>query len=436
MQPTQQFSGLPPVESFHQLGVSGQLLEQLRRAGFERPTPIQAKAIPIAMQGKDIIGIAQTGTGKTLAFGVPLIKRVMTTQGRAIVLVPTRELAAQVEVMIAQVGRGLGVRSTVIIGGAPMQRQITELKRDPQVIIGTPGRINDHLEHRTLDLRRITIVVLDEADRMLDLGFAPQIRQIMNLMPRERQTLLFSATMPADIVRIAQTYMQLPLRVEIAPAGTTADRVTQELFLVAKEQKPQLLDRLLYDNNGSSLVFTRTKFGAKKLSRILRERGHKAVEIHGNRSLSQRTQALEGFKTGQYQVLVATDIAARGIDVTGIGLVVNYDVPEHAEDYVHRIGRTGRAGLSGHAVTFVEPTQRQKVRDIERLVRASLNFSPLPDLPPVRDAHHLPKTQQQLPTQPQPAVATPSPIHPTWGRQYPHRAGNNQQRPHFRRRRR
>jgi ATP-dependent RNA helicase RhlE len=288
---------------------------------------------------------------------------------------------------------------------------MAQLRQNPQVVIGTPGRIIDHLERGSLSLKEITTLVLDEADRMLDLGFAPQIRRILDVVPKNRQTLLFSATMPPDIVRIAQTYMQLPLRVEVAPAGTTAERVSQELFIVPKEQKVALLSTVLREYLGTVLVFTRTKHGAKKLARAVQAMGHAAVEIHGNRSLSQRKEALGGFKAGRYRVLVATDIAARGIDVTGIELVVNYDIPEQAEDYVHRIGRTGRAGQTGHAITFVEPQQRQKVRAIERLVRMTLAIKSTPALGQTPSLSLPREAQQPAPT---------DHVHPSWGRRPRH----------------
>lgn len=396
---------------FSGLGIIPALFQALTSAGFNEPTPIQTQAIPIAITGKDVIGIAQTGTGKTLAFGVPLVQKMIGGTGRALIVLPTRELAIQVEESLRKISRHLGVRFAVVIGGAPMGLQMAQLRQNPQVVIGTPGRIIDHLERGSLSLKEITTLVLDEADRMLDLGFAPQIRRILDVVPKNRQTLLFSATMPPDIVRIAQTYMQLPLRVEVAPAGTTSERVSQELFIVPKEQKIALLSTVLREYLGTVLVFTRTKHGAKKLARAVQAMGHAAVEIHGNRSLSQRKEALAGFKGGRYRVLVATDIAARGIDVTGIELVVNYDIPEQAEDYVHRIGRTARAGQTGHAITFVEPQQRQKVRAIERLVRMTLAITSTPAFGQTPSLS-LPREAQQ-----------PAPndhVHPSWGRRPRH----------------
>jgi ATP-dependent RNA helicase RhlE len=369
-------------DGFQGLGIAPDILAILEKLQFKTPTPIQEKAIPSAIEGKDMIGVAETGTGKTLAFGVPMIQGAI--QGKlGLVVLPTRELALQVQEVFDQVGGPLGVRTALLIGGENIDRQFRALRRGPSVVIGTPGRIIDHLEQKTVKLGNVTMLVLDEADRMLDMGFAPQLKRILSEVPTERQTMLFSATMPEEIVRIAKQYMKLPTRVEIAPPGTAAEKVTQELFFVAKQSKPQLLEKLLYEYKGSVLVFARTKFGAKKIAASVRALGHTSAELHSNKSLNQRKEALGGFRTGKYRILVATDIAARGIDVKGIELVLNYDLPDNAEDYVHRIGRTGRAGGVGHAISFATPDQRRDVQDIERLMRATLPLSALPkDLPP------------------------------------------------------
>lgn len=370
---------------FSGLGIAPKLLEILAWLKFTTPTPIQYKAIPVAVEGKDVIGIAQTGTGKTLAFGVPLIQRLMQTkESMGLIILPTRELALQVTEMLLKVGRTLGIRTAVLIGGASMGYQVQALRRNPHVIIGTPGRIIDHLNQRTLNFHRVKILILDEADRMFDMGFAPQITKILQAVPKNRQTMLFSATMPDNIVRIATSHMKLPVRVEIARSGTTVEKVEHELFVVRKDQKNPLLYKLLDSYKGSVLLFSRTKFGARRICRNIKNMGHSAAEIHSNRSLAQRREALEGFKLGRYRVLVATDIASRGIDVKGIELVINYDLPESPEDYVHRIGRTARAGMAGRAISFVMEEQRHKVRDIERLTRIVLPVSRLPELPPVR----------------------------------------------------
>jgi ATP-dependent RNA helicase RhlE len=361
--------------SFSGLGLAPRLLEILQKKGFTVPTPIQEQAIPVAISGKDVMGIAQTGTGKTLAFGLPMIQSIATTKKMGLIVLPTRELALQVNEALDNIGRSFGLKTAVLIGGESMNRQLMALRRQPHIIIATPGRLIDHLEQRTVRLDKVGILVLDEADRMLDMGFAPQLKQIMKTVPALRQTMLFSATMPAEIISIANSYMKLPIRVEVAPPGTTISKVTQEIIFVEKHQKPDQLKKILTEYKGSVLVFSRTKFGAKKIAQTVRNSGHTSAEIHSNRSLNQRIEALSGFKNGKYRVLVATDIAARGIDVTGIELVVNYDLPEQAEDYVHRIGRTGRAGLEGHAISLATPDQRRDVMDIERLIKKQLPVS-------------------------------------------------------------
>ena len=367
---------------FRGLGIAPSILSILDKLNFITPTPIQEQSIPQAIEGKDMMGIAQTGTGKTLAFGIPLIQHVLRGAGQGLVVVPTRELALQIDETLRKVGVPLNLRTAVLIGGESFTRQIKDLHRSPHIIIGTPGRIIDHVEQKTITLQKISVLVLDEADRMFDMGFAPQLKRILYVLPKERQTMLFSATMPEEIIGIAKSYMKLPIRVEIARSGTTVKEVTQELFFVSQEAKPRLLEKVLQEYRGSVLVFSRTKHSSRKLTSLVRALVHSSAEIHGNRSLNQRKEALEGFKTGRYRVLVATDIAARGIDVTNIELVLNYDLPENAEDYVHRIGRTARAGVAGHAISFARPNQTRDVRAIERLIRKVLPVSKIPVLPP------------------------------------------------------
>jgi ATP-dependent RNA helicase RhlE len=374
----------PGARGFFGLGIAPNFLQSLERLRFDAPTPIQEKAIPVGLQGNDLVGIAQTGTGKTLAFCIPMLQRLATTRGRGLVLVPTRELAEQVDQVYQQMGRHAGWRTAVVIGGASMNAQIDALRRQPQVIIATPGRLLDHLDQRTVSLDEVRVLVLDEADRMLDMGFAPQLNRILAVVPKARQTMLFSATMPPEIARLAVKHMHLPVRVEIARGGTPPELVDQELFVVPKADKMALLEKLLEEYRGTVLIFSRTKHGARKLARVLSRIGHETAELHANRSLNQRRAALEGFKNGAYRVLVATDIAARGIDVKGIELVINYDLPDRAEDYVHRIGRTARAGLAGKAISFATPDQAKDVREIEKLLRARLPVSALPALPPPR----------------------------------------------------
>ncbi len=372
----------PENKGFYGLGIAPGILQILAKLNLKIPTPIQEQSIPIAIEGKDLIGIAQTGTGKTLAFGIPLVQRMLKGDGTGLVIVPTRELALQVSDALEKIGAPLGLRSATLIGGESIRYQFRRLARNPHIVIGTPGRIIDHLKQKTLSLATVRVLVLDEADRMLDMGFAPQLKQILPLLPRERQTMLFSATMPEQIVTIARAYLKLPVRVEIDRSGSTVKNVTQELFFVSQDAKPQLLEKILQEYRGSVLIFSRTKFSARKIAAYLRALGHTAAEIHSNRSLSQRREALEGFKRGKYRILAATDIAARGIDVENIELVVNYDLPMSAEDYVHRIGRTGRIGRSGHAISFARPNQRGDVYAIERLIQSVLPVSKLPVLPP------------------------------------------------------
>ncbi|MDP3725603.1 MAG: DEAD/DEAH box helicase [bacterium] len=373
---------------FHGLGLAPALLQIVEHLQFKTPTPIQTQAIPIAISGKDVAGIAQTGTGKTLAFGLPMIQRLAQVKGQGLVVLPTRELALQVDEMLAKIGESLHLRTVVLIGGMSIGVQIRALGKFPHIIIATPGRLIDHLNQKTVRLNNVKIVVLDEADRMLDMGFLPQIRKIFEAIPKERQTMLFSATMPPEIMKMASTYMKLPVRVEIARQGTTVEKVTQELFIVKKEQKLSLLTKLLQDYHGSTLVFTKTKHGAKRITRQLKAGGVGVAEIHSNRSLGQRREALDGFKSGKYRVLIATDIASRGIDVVGIELVINYDLPSTSHDYVHRIGRTARAGKGGHAITFAMPGDERDIRAIERLTGKKLSISKLPEgLPHVSMQH-------------------------------------------------
>ncbi len=371
-----------PTEAsgFDHLEISAQLLQILKRMKIIHPTPIQNKSIPVALGGKDIMGIAQTGTGKTLAFGIPLVERLNHSKGRALVLLPTRELAHQAAETFYKIGHAFHMKSAVLIGGESMYGQIQDLRRHPRIIIATPGRLIDHLEQGTIRLEEVKILVLDEADRMLDMGFAPQLNQILKTVPRERQTLLFSATMPPAIVKMASSYMNFPVRVEVAPAGSASSAIEQEIFIIPQESKLSLLEKLLQEYQGTVLVFSRTKFGAKKIAHVLKMMGHKVAEIHSNRSQSQRREALGGFKSGRYRILVATDIAARGIDVNDIELVVNFDLPDNSEDYVHRIGRTGRAGKKGRAVSFATPQQRYEIRNIEKLIRKTISISKLPEL--------------------------------------------------------
>jgi ATP-dependent RNA helicase RhlE len=381
---------------FEHLGISTELLHVLAKLNFTSPTPIQHKAIPIANQGNDVIGIAQTGTGKTMAFGIPMIQRLAREEGKGLILVPTRELAAQVNESLLKLTEAYKMKTAVLIGGESMRPQHQKLRDNPRIIIATPGRLNDHIGQRTVKLNDVKVLVLDEADRMLDMGFLPQIEDVLKRIPRERQTMLFSATMPGSIVKIAQQYMHLPVRTEIAPEGTAAERVTQELFVVTKENKAALLEQLLKQYKGSVLLFVRTRRNASKVAKNMRNNRHGVAEIHADRSLAQRKEALRSFKAGDTRILVATDIAARGIDVKGIQVVINYDLPDDPENYVHRIGRTGRAGEEGHAISMASPDQGQEVRRIEKIMRIAIPIAQHPEIPVQQfDAHYKPQQRPQ-----------------------------------------
>jgi ATP-dependent RNA helicase RhlE len=367
--------------NFYGLGIVPKILEILKKINYSQPTPIQYQAIPAAVQGKDIVGIAQTGTGKTLAFGIPIIQHLINNKTAGLILLPTRELAMQINSEINKIGKFINLKTVVLIGGVPIRPQIIALQKEPQIIIATPGRLIDHLHQKTTDLKNTSILVLDEVDRMLDMGFLPQINEILKSVPRKRQTMIFSATISPQIISIASKNMNFPIRIEIAPAGTTVENVSQDIFIINEETKLRLLEKVLSQHSGPTLIFTRTKYKASRLANSIRKMGYTTAEIHSNRSFPQRKMALEGFKTGKYRILVATDIVARGIDIIGIELVVNYDLPSQAEDYVHRVGRTARAGMKGQAVSFVKPSEQKEIRAIEWLIRKKLKISKLDEFP-------------------------------------------------------
>jgi len=332
-----------------------------------------------------------------------MVQRLSQQAGaKGLVLVPTRELALQVCEVLKTICAIFKMRTAALIGGESMFHQIKALRNNPALIVATPGRLLDHMERRNVKLSDVKILILDEADRMLDMGFQPQIERILSTVPKARQTMLFSATMPQAIMKIASTYMQLPIRVEIAPSGTAAEHVTQELFMVSRELKGKLLIELLKQRKGSVLLFVRTRRGAARVAKLIRQSGHSAAEIHADRSQNQRKEALRGFKTGEYRVLVATDIASRGIDVQAIETVINFDLPEDPDNYVHRIGRTGRAGLAGHAITLASPDQHKDVRSIEYLIRANIPRSKLPVLPQGGPSMPPPLPEQQQRARPRP----------------------------------
>ena len=365
--------------NFQALGLSEAILQDLAAAGFSSPTPIQEQAIPPALAGRDVIGCAQTGTGKTAAFVIPMVERLAALpkgQPLALILAPTRELALQTLTTIEKLGRSRRISATVIVGGADMQAQVRGLRQRPEILVATPGRLLDHMWSGNILLSSIKMLVLDEADRMLDMGFAPQINQILDALPEERQTLLFSATLPTDLARLVQASVNNPVRVMVAPSATTADGITQAVHHISHDAKGDLLLSLLGSDKDTALVFTRTKHRADRLGRMLGSAGHRVAVLHGDRSLSQRRAALEGFKRGTFRVLVATDIAARGIDVANIGHVINFDLPNCPEDYVHRIGRTARMKTTGRATSFVTREDHQQLQDIERLLGHAVPLAP------------------------------------------------------------
>ncbi|MES1926035.1 DEAD/DEAH box helicase [Salinisphaera sp. T31B1] len=362
--------------SFDQLGLAPSLLEAVAAEGYSTPTPIQAKAIPAVLEGQDVLAAAQTGTGKTAAFTLPLLHRLgqdTATKPRVLVLTPTRELAAQVEQSVKTYGRGGHLRSTVIFGGVGYQPQISAFRKGVDIIVATPGRLLDHLQQGNVDLSGLETLVLDEADRMLDMGFIHDIKRVLKHVPAKRQTLLFSATFSKDIRKLAASLLHKPVEIDVAPRNATADRIDQKVVMVEKSRKRALLSHLIGTGDWSQvLVFTRTKHGANRLVKQLETDGLSAAALHGNKSQNARTKALDGFKAGTLRVLVATDIAARGIDIDALPHVVNYELPNVPEDYVHRIGRTGRAGSAGEAVSLVGPDERKYLKDIEKLIGSSI----------------------------------------------------------------
>ena len=360
--------------SFESLGLSTVVLKGVGAVGYTEPTPIQKEAIPPILAGKDVTGCAQTGTGKTAAFVLPLLHRLTGGRGlRALVLVPTRELAVQVELAIRGYGRFTGLRSTTVYGGVSLVPQVQRLRAHPDFVVATPGRLLDHLNRGNLRLDRIETVVLDEADRMLDMGFARDLDAILAKTPRTRQTLLFSATLPAEIVALSRDNLRNPVKIEIGRRSAPAAGVTHSVYCIEQSQKVGLLKHLLHEKNGSPvLIFTRTKHRADRLGKQLSHQGHTVGLLHGDRSQPQREAALEGFRRGQLRLLVATNVAARGLDVDGIGQVINFDVPTQPEEYIHRIGRTGRAQAVGEAVTLVAPEEEAQLRQIERHIRMTL----------------------------------------------------------------
>ena len=382
--------------SFESLGLRAELLRAVAEAGYSTPTPIQQQAIPSVLEGRDIMGGAQTGTGKTAGFTLPLLQRLMQQPAsgekpagnkpraiRALVLTPTRELAAQVADSVATYGKYLPLSSAVMFGGVSINPQIKQLRKGVDILVATPGRLLDHVSQNTVDLSKLQILVLDEADRMLDMGFIRDIRKLLALLPKQKQTLFFSATFSDEIKQLANQLLNSPVLVEVARRNTTAESVSQLVHPVDKSRKRELLSYLIGSNNWQQvLVFNRTKHGANRLAEQLNTDGITSAAIHGNKSQGARTKALADFKSGKVRVLVATDIAARGLDIDQLPHVVNYDLPNVAEDYVHRIGRTGRAGNEGSAISLVCVDEHKLLKDIERLIKREIPKQVFDDFKP------------------------------------------------------
>jgi ATP-dependent RNA helicase RhlE len=386
--------------SFSNLGLSAEIVRAVTAKGYTEPTPIQLQAIPVILGGSDLLAGAQTGTGKTAGFTLPILQRLSSrpaTDGpirrspvRSLILTPTRELAAQVEDSVREYGKYVNLTSMAVFGGVNITPQIRRLKSRVDILVATPGRLLDHVQQRTVDLSQVEILVLDEADRMLDMGFIRDIRRILSLLPKQRQNLLFSATFSNEIKALASTLLHNPVLVEVARRNASAELIAQQIYRVSRTQKPALLTHLIKEHNWYQvLVFTRTKHGADRLAKQLTQSDISALAIHGNKSQSVRTKTLAKFKEGSVQVLVATDIAARGIDINDLPQVVNFDLPEVPEDYVHRIGRTGRAGSSGGALSLVAEDEVKLLRAIERLIQRSLPLEVVPGFEP--DPHAAPE---------------------------------------------
>ena len=370
------------MKTFSELPLSPVLQRNLAHHGFVEPTPVQAQAIPQQLAGHDLVITAQTGTGKTLAFLLPLLER-LGKQGNipgvsALILTPTRELAIQISAAFSQIAANTGIRSAVVVGGLNEQTQLNNIQKGAQVLIATPGRLNDFLERKLVKLGAAHTLVLDEADRMLDMGFLPTIKRILGALPFERQTIFCSATIESSVAHLIQAHLKNPIRIAVGSTTKPAEHIDLHVYEVEQDRKLSLLEKMLQEERGSFLVFARTKHGADRLAKKLVRGGSKATAIHGDRTQSQRNLALRGFQEGNYRVLVATDVAARGVHVEGIAHVVNYDLPQVPEDFIHRVGRTGRAGLRGTASTFSTRSERGEIRKIERLLDMQLTRRQVP----------------------------------------------------------
>lgn len=392
------------ILNFEQLNVIAPILKALQSQGYTNPTPIQHQAIPVVLKGRDLLGCAQTGTGKTAAFAIPILQMLhqsteqpgVSTGIRALILTPTRELAIQIEESFRDYGKNLGLKHTAIYGGVSQYHQVSKLKKGIDILIATPGRLLDLIGQRHVSLSNVEMFVLDEADRMLDMGFINDVRKVIARLPERKQTLFFSATMPPEIQGLSRMLLHDPVKVEVTPVSSTAEKIAQAIYFVEKQNKFSLLLHLLKDETiENALIFTETKHGADKLCKLLTRENIRAQAIHGNKSQNARQLALENFKRKQIRVLVATDIAARGIDIDRLGHVINYDIPNIPETYVHRIGRTGRAGEEGKAISFCSLEEKMYLRDVQKITGITL---------PVVDDHPYPMSNPGLTLPPRPVM--------------------------------
>lgn len=389
--------------SFADLDLAPEILKSLTESGYLTPTPIQAQAIPTVLQGHDLMAGAQTGTGKTAAFALPVLQKLLPYAStstsparhavRALILVPTRELAMQVEASIKTYAKYTQLRSLVVYGGVDIRTQTPHLKAGVEILVATPGRLLDHIEMKSVQLNQVQMLVLDEADRMLDMGFMPDLRRILSLLPKARQNLMFSATFSNEIKKLSEEFLCAPTLIEVARSNATAENVIQKVYLVAHEDKHALLAQLLRGSDATqAIVFTKTKLTASRLARQLQREGVAADAIHGDKSQLERIQALDAFKSGKVSVLIATDVAARGLDIDHLPMVINYEIPHAPEDYVHRVGRTGRAGASGTAISLVSPEEERYLQEIEQLIKREIPRQ-VSDLPPASARFHAPRAE-------------------------------------------
>lgn len=385
--------------SFKDLALAPEILRALEEFGYTTPTPVQAQAIPVVLQGHDLMAGAQTGTGKTAAFALPVLQKLLQHASnsasparhpvRALILVPTRELAIQVEESVKVYAKHCPLRSLVVFGGVDIKTQTPHLMKGVEILVATPGRLLDHVEQRTVQLGQVQMLVLDEADRMLDMGFMPDLKRILALLPKQRQNLMFSATFSPEIKKLSEEFLHSPKLIEVARSNAAADKVTQKVYRVASLQKPELLAQILREESaGQAIVFTKTKIAASRLARQLQQAGLAADAIHGDKSQKERMEALEAFKQGKVLTLVATDVAARGLDIDQMPMVINYELPSAPEDYVHRIGRTGRAGASGTAISLVAPEEEKYLKEIEKLIKREISKEDAVLPPPAVKAQH------------------------------------------------